>query len=233
MTRRPDSIEPLLAWPDAPQRIALAKALVGLGTLFWVVFAGTDYITSVRQTRFSVHFEFESKLPFVPELSVIYSSVYLMFAFIALTLRTTSELRRFVVAMAVMTVVAGVCFLIYPAQLEFRSVTVSGWAAIPLEWADRINLTYNCAPSLHVAYAVLCSEAMRRNRGIAGAVFHLWALAIAVSAWLTFQHHLVDLLTGYALGLVFGSSRVQAILSRASERFLGEDLVDDVTVNVG
>ena len=197
---------PLFAWPDAPLRRRLIAAAVWLSLLFVVVYGGTDYITSVREARFPIDFAFESSLPFVPELSVVYSSLYLMYVVVVLALRTCEELNRFVVQMSCMTLFAGVCFLIFPAELSFIRPEVTGWAAIPFGWADQINLTYNCAPSLHVAYAVLCAETMRRKQWKAGLLLHLWAIAVAASAWLTYQHHLVDLITGYLLGGWFGRS---------------------------
>lgn len=193
---------PLFAWPDAAQRKRLLWSLFGLSLLFVIVYGGADYITSIRSTRFPVHFDFERTLPFVPELSVVYSSVYFMFAFIALAMQTEDQLRRFVGRMALVTLVAGLAFLLYPSELVFENREVTGWASVPFWWADLINLTYNCVPSLHVTYAVLCAETMRRKRWWAGVVFHAWAFAIASAAWLTYQHHLADLVTGYLLGSI-------------------------------
>lgn len=197
----------LWVWPDSRQRWRLAAALIWLSFLFALVYGGADYITSLRQLRFPIHFAFELSLPFVPGLSVVYSSVYLMFVGMALTLHSADQLRRFVWAMSWMTITAGVCFFVFPAELAFDPPDVTTWAAGPFDWADRVNLTYNCVPSLHVAYAVLCAETLRRKRWWGGLAFHLWALAIAVAAWLTYQHHLVDLVTGYAFGGVFAWSQ--------------------------
>ncbi|WP_372894451.1 phosphatase PAP2 family protein [Stieleria sp.] len=198
---RQNDREPFWVWPDARQRRRLGLALLGLSLLFAIVYGGAEFITSLRTTRYPVHFSFELSLPFVPELSLVYSSVYLMFGFIALTLPTKDRLNQFVAQMVLMTLIAGVCFLIYPAELAFETPEVVGWAALPFRWADRINLTYNCAPSLHVAYASLCAATMWRRRRVWGIAFCIWAIAIAVSAWLTYQHHLVDLITGGLLGV--------------------------------
>ena len=198
---RQNDREPFWGWPDARQRRRLGLALLGLGLLFVIVYGGAEFITSLRTTRYPVHFSFERSLPFVPELSLVYSSVYFMFGFIALTLPTKDRLDQFVAQMVLMTLIAGVCFLIYPAELAFETPEVVGWAATPFRWADRINLTYNCVPSLHVAYATLCAATMWRRRRAWGIAFYLWAIAIAVSAWLTYQHHLVDLITGGGLGV--------------------------------
>ena len=196
----------LFAWPGARQFGRLIGATVWLSLLFGVVYGGSNYITSIRKTRFSIDFAFESSLPFVPELTVVYSSLYLMYVLVAFALRTREGLNRFVVQMSWMTLFAGACFLVFPAETTFVRPEVTGWAAVPFRWADQFNLTYNCAPSLHVAYAVLCAETMRAKHRRVGLLLHLWAVAIAAAAWLTYQHHLVDLITGYLLGAWFGRS---------------------------
>lgn len=197
-----ETASPLMSWPDASHRRRLFAAAIWLSLLFVVVYGTTDYITAMRSTRFPIHFAFELTLPFVPQLSVVYSSVYLMFAFVALAMSSAERLGVFVGKMTWMTLVAGVCFLAYPSELAFQVPEVVGWSKLPFWWADLVNLTYNCAPSLHVGYAVLCAETMRRHHRSIGVAFHLWALAIALSAWLTYQHHLLDLLSGALLALV-------------------------------
>ena len=124
--------EPLWVWPDAQQRWRLLGAIVWLSFLFAIVYGGADYVTSLRQTRFPVHLAFELSLPFLPELSIVYSSVYLMFVVMTLILHSADQLWWFVRVMSWMTVAAGVCFLIYPAELAFDPPEVTSWAAGPM-----------------------------------------------------------------------------------------------------
>jgi hypothetical protein len=84
---------------------------------------------------------------------------------------------------------------------RFEVPTNLGRFPIAFQIADSMNLTYNDCPSLHVAYGVMGAEVFRRKQPRRGWLFHLWALAIAISAWLTYQHHLADIVAGYALAL--------------------------------
>jgi membrane-associated phospholipid phosphatase len=187
-----------------PTRAHAARCLVVtvlLCALFMAVYSGTNYLTSLRTDRIRIDFAFEHRLPFVPELSIVYSSLYLMFLAVPFVLRTTSELRWFAILMAAITIFAGICFLLLPAEVGFDVPQELGWFPAAFEIADQLNQTYNLCPSLHVAYSAACAEVFRRKNNRYGWPFHLWALAVAVSAWLTYQHHLLDLIAGYALGV--------------------------------
>ncbi|KAA5543765.1 hypothetical protein FYK55_11330 [Roseiconus nitratireducens] len=190
---------PLLALPSGWQFLRAVVSAIGLLALFLVVYGGADYLTSLHRRRVRVDLPCEQSLPFIPELTLGYSSIYVMFAVIPFLLRSKRSLDRFVVQMIWTTVVAGLCFLAVPSQLAFEVPNVSGWYAGAFQWADHVNLTYNLLPSLHVAYAVLCATAVYRCDRKVGVFFHLWAAGIALSAWLTYQHHLADLIAGYTL----------------------------------
>ena len=170
--------------------------------LFIVVFGGCDYLTGIRTVRYRIDFAFEQDLPFLPGLSMIYSSLYAGFAMMFLLLRTKPEIYRFVRLMTCITIAAGIGFLLLPAELQFQIPEDHGRLPTAFEWADRLNLTYNLCPSLHVSYGAMNAEVFRRKSSWLGLLGHLWAIAIAVSAWTTYQHHLVDLISGYALALV-------------------------------
>lgn len=190
-----------LALPTRAHALRCLAVTVLLFALFMVVYSGTNYLTSLREVKIRIDFGFEHRLPFVPELSIVYSSLYLMFLAVPFVLRTTSELRWFAKLMGGITIFAGVCFLLLPAEVGFDVPQDLGWFPAAFVIADQLNQTYNLCPSLHVAYSATCAEVFRRKNHRYGWPFHLWALAVAVAAWLTYQHHLVDLIAGYALGV--------------------------------
>lgn len=188
---------------DQLRRCLLWTVVVSLSFLF--VFVLCDFITASRSFRFRLDFAFEHQLPFVPALTLVYSSLYAMFGVVAFTLNTNREIDAFGCLLVMLSFVAGIGFLVVPAELAFVVPADKGRCATAFEWADRCNLTYNLLPSLHVAYAVACAETVRQKQLLAAVWLHGWALAIAVSAWLTYQHHLVDLVAGYLVALVLCS----------------------------
>lgn len=192
----------LFALPRSKQlrRCLLWTVVVSLSFLF--VFVLCDFITANRSFRIRLDFAFEHRLPFVPALTLVYSSLYAMFGVVAFTLNTNREIDAFGCLLVLLSFVAGIGFLVVPAELAFVIPADKGTWATAFDWADRCNLTYNLLPSLHVAYAVACAETVRQKQLLAAAWLHAWALAIAVSAWLTYQHHLADLVAGYLVALV-------------------------------
>ncbi len=197
-----DDTTPLFAVPSMAHLIRCCGAAVLVFVVFVVIYVGSDYVTSIRDRRLRVDFSFEQNLPFVPELILVYSSLYLMFLAMPFVLRSKREICCFVALMTLITGVAGLCFLVVPAEIRFEVPTRLGRVPSAFRVADSINLTYNLCPSLHVAYSVACAEVFRRKAPQRGWLFHFWALAIAISAWLTYQHHLVDLVAGYVLSIV-------------------------------
>ena len=192
----------LFALPRGEQLRRCLVWTVAVSLSFLFVFVLCDSITASRSFRFRLDFAFEHRLPFVPALTLVYSSLYAMFGVVAFTLNTNREIDAFGCLLVLLLFVAGIGFLIVPAELAFVIPADKGRLATAFEWADRCNLTYNLLPSLHVAYAVACAETVRKKQLLAAAWLHGWALAIAVSAWLTYQHHLVDLVAGYLVALL-------------------------------
>jgi membrane-associated phospholipid phosphatase len=196
---------PFLAWPGwAHLREA---ALLSLADALWfvIVYGGADRLTADRKFRVPVHFSAELDLPFVPSMTVFYMSVYGLFFLAPFVLRTRRELRATVATMAVAITIAGIGFLLVPAELAFapaREEQLGIWAGL-YHVADDLNLTYNLLPSLHVTFAVICVAifAPRASRPLQ-ALLWLWALLIAVSTVLTHQHHVLDAVTGWLLALL-------------------------------
>ncbi|MCA9070503.1 MAG: phosphatase PAP2 family protein, partial [Planctomycetaceae bacterium] len=118
-------------------------------------------------------------------------------------LHTNRQLRALTGTLAMATGVAGVCFLVFPAELAYPVSTSQGTWPQFFQFADDLNLTYNLLPSLHVAYSVICASAYSRHMlGVWNGAVWLWAFTIALSTLLTHQHHLADVITGWFLGIV-------------------------------
>ncbi|MBL8808895.1 MAG: hypothetical protein JNM43_01860 [Planctomycetaceae bacterium] len=194
----------LFAFPSARLALGSFVSALFLSSLFGVVYGGADYLTAMRTKHVRIDFSFEQNIPFIPELSPVYSSLYVLFLFVPFVLRSTQQLRSYVFAMTAMTLVAGVCFLLISARLGFVSPPVDQVLPFSFRIADQLNLTYNPCPSLHAAYAVFHAQIFG-CRARQPWLFHLWAFAIAAAAWFTHQHHLVDLLAGALLGISGGA----------------------------
>jgi membrane-associated phospholipid phosphatase len=197
--------QPFLGWPGwAHLRYA---ALLSLANAFWfvLVYGGMDSLTARRSFRVPVHFPAELAIPFVPAMTLFYMSIYLLFWMAPFVLRTRREFRALVITLAFAIFCGGIGFLLFPADLAFappREEELGIWAAM-FNFADKLNLTYNLLPSLHVAFAVICVAIFSARTPVAGKVLlWFWAAMVAASTVLVHQHHLLDVATGWLLALV-------------------------------
>jgi membrane-associated phospholipid phosphatase len=169
---------------------------------FVFVYGGCDALTVHRGLRVPVHIAAELRIPFVPGMVVFYMSIYLLFLAGPFILRSRREFRALIVTLAAVILSAGVGFLLVPAELAFPAPSndqLGVWTGL-FHLADRANLTYNLAPSLHVALSVVCIAAFAtRAEGMGKALLWIWAAGIALSTLLTHQHHVVDVLTAWLL----------------------------------
>lgn len=213
--------EPLLAfpgWKHLGETVLLALAFT---VWFAVIYGGSDLITRWRTQRVRIHLDAELAVPLLPASVVIYMSIYPLFWLAPFVLRSRGQLRAFVTSMALVTFVGGIGFLLVPSEVAFAPATVPWpWTDV-YAWADLMNLRYNSVPSLHVALAILCVDVYAQRAGLAGRLlFWTWGLAISASTVLTHFHHLVDVVTGLALGLAvsrLGYSRWEVRCSRCRE----------------
>jgi membrane-associated phospholipid phosphatase len=196
---------PFLAWPGwAHLRYA---TLLSIANTIWfvLVYGGMDALTAQRSFRVLVHFPAELAIPFVPAMTFFYMSIYVLFWMAPFALRTRREFRALVLTVAFVILVGGIGFLLFPADLAFaqpREEDLGIWSAM-FHFADKLNLTYNLLPSLHVAFAVICVAIFSARAPVVGKVLlWFWAAMVAASTVLIHQHHLLDIATGWLLALV-------------------------------
>ena len=163
--------------------------------VFAVCYGGASWLTAQYVSLPAWDLPFERSVPFVPSLSVVYLTIT---PALLLFLRRRDTLTPFAIALCVETVVATVFFILFPQTVAWTRPEVTGWARIPFAIADTMNLSYNQFPSLHVAFAVSAAWASARHK----ALWWLWSTAVALSAWLMWEHHLVDIAAGVALAAI-------------------------------
>jgi membrane-associated phospholipid phosphatase len=198
------ALPPFLAWPG--WRHIRYAALVSLPNTLWfiLVFGGADLLTAHRSFRIRVHFSAELNIPLIPAMTVFYMSIYLLFLAAPFILRERHEIRALVGTLALIILCGGIGFLLFPTDLAFATPgekELGEWRGL-FHLADRLNLTYNLLPSLHVALAVACIAVYSSHASFTGKVFlWLWAIIIAASTVLTHQHHVLDAVAGWLLAV--------------------------------
>ncbi len=194
--------KPLFAWPGWPHVHFAFWNIFVVTVWFCFIFGGADWLTAHRTARVRIDFNFESHIPLVPAFTVVYMSIYLLFLAAPFVLRTRREITTLARAQVFTISIAGICFLLIPAQLEFPPASdaeLGIWRSL-FRTADWLNLDYNLVPSLHVALSIVCIEMFcARARTYVRIWLRAWGALIAASTVLTHQHHIVDMVIGYLL----------------------------------
>ena len=186
-----------------PPRLVSAATALALSLLFIIVYGLTGWITSVRPDVGTWVFEWERRLPFVPWLIVPYMSLDLFFVAAPFQCTSRVELGTFRRRMTMAILVAGTMFLLMPLQFAFPRPTAAGWTAGIFELLYGFDRPSNLFPSLHVAILILLAGTYHRHsRGIMRWLTHGWFTLIGLSTVLVYQHHVVDVAGGFALGLL-------------------------------
>jgi hypothetical protein len=197
LTSYPD--EPFVAWPGW-ELLGHALLLALPVALWWaIVYHGADWLTAVRTHRVRIHLEAELAMPFVPAFVLGYLSLGLVFFPAPFILRRRRELHALALSLAAVTGVAGVGFLLLPAEPAYPPRDPGAWSSL-FEAARGMALRYNMVPSLHVAMSVVCLMAYSTRSGAIGkAALASWGTIIVLSTLFTHQHHLLDVAAGLAL----------------------------------
>ena len=192
MNRAPH--EPGLLWP-AVLRLALA------GAVFVGVYGTCNQLTAQREPVPTLMLPWEIHMPFVKELVVPYWSLDLFFCGAFFLCANRVQLNLLTKRLIAVTLASGLFYLIFPLKLGFHRPMPDGWTA-PLFKALYFNdLPYNLAPSLHISlrslvwvfYGAQLTGWVRR-------MVKVWFMLIGASTLLVWQHHLLDVASGFVMG---------------------------------
>jgi membrane-associated phospholipid phosphatase len=176
--------------------------LVLLTALFYVSYGLANWLASQRADVGTIVFAWEHAIPFVGWTIIPYWSVHALFAVSFYLCRTRAELdshaRRLLTAQAV----AVCCFIIFPLRVSFARPPVDGALGFLFEPLKLLDQPFNEAPSLHVATMTILYDLYARmlpRRWVP--VFTVWSAVVIGSVMTTYQHHFIDIPTGFLLGL--------------------------------
>jgi membrane-associated phospholipid phosphatase len=180
-----------------------AKTSLALSLLFLVVYGSCNWITAQRPDVGTWYFAWERHIPFVPLLIVPYMSIDLFFVAAPFLCNNHQELRIFTRRTSFAIVAAGVCFLVLPLRFAFERPVAMGWYGALFDIFRSLDQPYNLFPSLHITLRTLLADLYAHHtRGSVYVMGQVWFSLIGLSTVLTYQHHIVDVLGGFALAAV-------------------------------
>ena len=187
------------AEPPAPMAPAPLCALVSV--TFAAVYGLANRWTSERGPIAHGVFDWERSIPFVEWMIVPYLSICVFFAWSFFVDRSRDELTRHVARLLLALALSVACYAAFPLRFMFERPATSGAIGLLFELLAAVDLPYNRAPSLHISVLViLWARFVPRLLGWWRVGLHLWFASIALSVLTTYQHHVIDVPAGLAVG---------------------------------
>lgn len=185
------------AWP---WRRAVAWLLF-LGPFFFLSYGFANWLASLRAHVPMAAYEWERAIPFYAWTIVPYWSIDALYGLSLFVCATRAELDTHAKRLLTAQLVAVGCFIAFPFRFSFDRPPADGVPGFMFDALAGFDLPYNQLPSLHIALAVILwvLYASKIQR-VARILLTLWFVMIGASVLTTYQHHFIDLPTGFALG---------------------------------
>ena len=179
-----------------------AAWLLFLGPFFFLSYGFANWLSSQRASVPVLAFEWERAIPFWAWTIVPYWSIDALYGLSLFLCATRGELDAHAKRLLTAQVVAIACFVAVPMRFSFARPAADGVSGALFDLLAGFDLPYNQAPSLHIALAVILwvLYASKVRSSVARILLTGWFVMIGLSVMTTYQHHFIDLPTGFALG---------------------------------
>jgi protein-tyrosine phosphatase/membrane-associated phospholipid phosphatase len=185
-----------------PWRRALAWLLF-LAPFFFLTYGLANQSAAGRADVPSLVFAWETAIPFLAWTILPYWSIDAFYGLSLFACLTRRELDTHVRRLLTAQVVAVACFVLLPLRYSFDRPATDGLWGWMFDALAGFDQPFNQLPSLHIALAViLWALYARRLAGPARLGMEAWFLLIGASVLTTFQHHFIDVPTGFLLGML-------------------------------
>lgn len=192
--------ESVTAGDARPSRWEALAVATGLSILFFAVYGTCNALAARAGDAGVICAEWERRIPFVPAAIVPYWSIDLLFFLAPFLLTTRRALRTHAVRIVAATLASGVFFLVFPLTFAWPRPPVDGALGALFGALDTMDDPHNLFPSLHVAYATILWPVFATLRRKGRLFFQACLVLTVASTLFTWQHHVADLVGGFALG---------------------------------
>lgn len=179
-----------------------AFALTVCTVVFMIVYNVCTWYASSLPRVPSLTFDFEKWIPFVPLSIIPYMASAFFFCTVFFSCKNKYQLKILTWRMLFVTVIAGLFFILLPLQFSFTKPEVENRILrLPFSFLKAFDSPFNQSPSLHIAFAFVF-WAVFKDISKWKNFFLVWLLLLGISTLTTYQHHLIDIVSGALLAHV-------------------------------
>lgn len=179
------------------------SACLLVSAAFAVAYGLANRLTSARSDIGRGVFDWERAIPFVDWTILPYLSICAFFAASFFVGSDRDALGRHVTRLLLALGLSLMCYAAFPLRFTFERPPTSGALGALFALLSAVDLPYNRAPSLHIGVLViLWARFAPLWGGLRRVALGAWFGLIALSVLTTYQHHVIDLPAGAAVGLL-------------------------------
>ena len=190
--------------PDEARLSAYAK-FVGLFCLFFFpVFFGVGALGAHFGRAMPLYLEWETGIPCFPSMVWVYLSAFALWVLPLIHL-SPWQIDRLSRQVIVTILIAGVGYLTIPGKIGYPEADFAGVDGAVIAALDSLAARSgnNLVPSLHVAFgAIVIGSCLNVAPPALSRLYVSWLVLLSISTVLTHQHHLLDVVAGFALALM-------------------------------
>lgn len=191
---------------------AMSRRRAGLArrATLWLIFLASFFFLSYGlANRWSARlphvaslcFAWEKHIPFLEWSILPYLSIHVFYAASLFLCANRAELDTHAKRLLAATIISVAGFLLFPLRFAFIRPATSGFGGALFAILNAFDQPFNQAPSLHVSLLVLLWVVYARHaRGALRLALHGWFVLIGVSVFTTYQHHVIDGVSGLVVG---------------------------------
>ena len=176
--------------------------LLFLAPFFYISYGFSNFIAQNSFGVPEIYYQWEKLIPFWAWTIIPYWCLNIFYGLSLFIQKSKSSINRLVARYLVAQLLAVACFILFPVQISFIKPETSGLFGHLFQQLAAFDQPYNQAPSLHIALLTIIWDVWRtRLKGIWLYAWYIFCGLVALSVLTTYQHHFIDVPTGFLLGL--------------------------------
>lgn len=184
------------------QKVGLTVLLVGVSAYGFLRIGNHFASRAAEVTPLALETALDARVPFLPVFVLAYFLYYPMLLLPLAAVQKPRDFYRAIGAFALMQLVAGFAFVLFPSRVIRPSFVPEGFTGDLLHFIYQVDTGWNAFPSLHVGHSTLVALICWTYRRSLFPMAAVGAVLIAASTVLIKQHYVVDIPGGVLLAWI-------------------------------